>query len=109
MKIIQRGAGGPGEEGGMVSMNGNTTMIEVMVPGNKVGLVIGKGGDTIRQLQERAGVKMVMIQDSNQASMMEKPLRITGDNMKCQHAKELVMELIRDKDGMGDVSTVTIL
>ena len=30
---------------------GGQTVVEVMVPGNKVGLVIGKGGETIRQLQ----------------------------------------------------------
>ena len=30
---------------------GGQTTVEVMVPGNKVGLVIGKGGKTIRQLQ----------------------------------------------------------
>ena len=30
---------------------GGQTAVEVMVPGNKVGVVIGKGGETIRQLQ----------------------------------------------------------
>lgn len=36
---------------------------EIMVPGAKVGLVIGKGGETIKSLQERTGAKMVIIQD----------------------------------------------
>lgn len=36
---------------------------EIMIPGTKVGLVIGKGGDTIKQLQEKTGAKMVIIQD----------------------------------------------
>lgn len=36
---------------------------EVMVPGSKVGLVIGKGGETIKNLQEKSGAKMVIIQD----------------------------------------------
>ena len=35
--------------------------IEISVPGPKVGLIIGKGGETIRQLQEKAQVKMVSI------------------------------------------------
>uniref|UniRef100_A0A8C1L4A9 K Homology domain-containing protein n=1 Tax=Cyprinus carpio TaxID=7962 RepID=A0A8C1L4A9_CYPCA len=39
---------------------------EIMVPASKAGLVIGKGGETIKQLQERAGVKMVMIQEGPQ-------------------------------------------
>lgn len=36
---------------------------EIMVPGAKVGLVIGKGGETIKMLQEKTGAKMVIIQD----------------------------------------------
>ena len=43
------------QTGGMGGMGGDSgggqTVVEVMVPGNKVGLVIGKGGETIRQLQ----------------------------------------------------------
>uniref|UniRef100_A0AAR2LQI3 Far upstream element-binding protein 1 n=1 Tax=Pygocentrus nattereri TaxID=42514 RepID=A0AAR2LQI3_PYGNA len=70
---------------------------EIMVPASKAGLVIGKGGETIKQLQERAGVKMVMIQDGPQNTGADKPLRISGDPFKVQQAKEMVMELIRDQ------------
>lgn len=35
-----------------------------MLPGPKVGLIIGKGGETIKQLQEKSGAKMVVIQVS---------------------------------------------
>lgn len=34
-----------------------------MLPGPKVGLIIGKSGKTIKQLQEQSGAKMVVIQD----------------------------------------------
>jgi predicted PilT family ATPase len=49
----------------------------MMVPGPKVGLIIGKGGETIKQLQERSGAKLVVIQEGPE-SESEKPLRITG-------------------------------
>lgn len=42
---------------------GYPAFIEIMVPGSKVGLVIGKGGETIKTLQEKTGAKMVIIQD----------------------------------------------
>ncbi|XP_064617106.1 far upstream element-binding protein 1-like isoform X2 [Liolophura sinensis] len=74
---------------------------EILVPGNKVGLVIGKGGETIKQLQERACVKMVMIQDSNIPSMHDKPLRITGDPQMVDHAREMVMGLINSDQTSG--------
>uniref|UniRef100_A0A4W4FQR9 K Homology domain-containing protein n=1 Tax=Electrophorus electricus TaxID=8005 RepID=A0A4W4FQR9_ELEEL len=70
---------------------------EIMVPASKAGLVIGKGGETIKQLQERAGVKMVMIQDGPQNTGADKPLRISGDPFKVQQAKEMVLDLIRDQ------------
>ncbi|XP_011422132.2 far upstream element-binding protein 3-like isoform X4 [Crassostrea angulata] len=91
------GGGGGGGGGGMGN-GGGQTVVEMMVPGNKVGLVIGKGGETIKQLQERAGVKMVMIQDSNIPSAAEKPLRISGDPQKCQRAKEMVLDLLAEKE-----------
>ena len=37
-------------------------MFEMMVPGHKIGLIIGKGGETIKQLQEQSGAKIVIIQ-----------------------------------------------
>lgn len=43
--------------------------------------IIGKGGETIKQLQEKSGAKMVIIQDGPQQEN-EKPLRITGDPHK---------------------------
>ncbi len=69
---------------------------EIMIPGAKVGLVIGKGGETIKSLQEKTGAKMVVIQDGP-GQEMEKPLRISGDPQKVEYAKQLVFELIQDK------------
>ncbi|XP_041126773.1 far upstream element-binding protein 1-like isoform X4 [Polyodon spathula] len=75
---------------------------EILVPASKAGLVIGKGGETIKQLQERAGVKMVMIQEGPQNTGADKPLRITGEPFKVQQAKDMVMELIRDQGGFRE-------
>ncbi|XP_077564134.1 P-element somatic inhibitor isoform X1 [Haemaphysalis longicornis] len=90
-QIISRG-GDPSQ------LNDGHVVVELMVPGPRVGLVIGKGGETIRGLQERANVKMVMIQDGPQQSMMDKPLRITGEKSKCEYAKRLVLDLITEKE-----------
>lgn len=45
----------------------------------QVGLVIGKSGDTIKQLQERSGAKVAVIQDSTVITDFDKPLRISGE------------------------------
>ncbi|BFZ05963.1 hypothetical protein BsWGS_08997 [Bradybaena similaris] len=100
-QIIDRGQGPPPMGGGgMDSMGEGSTVVELNIPGTKVGLIIGKGGETIRQLQERAQVKMVMIQDSNSPTAHDKPLRISGEPSKCQRAKEMVLELLAEKDNL---------
>lgn len=48
--------------GGGGGGGGGRNFVEIMIPGPKVGLIIGKGGETIKQLQERSGAKMVVIQ-----------------------------------------------
>ena len=42
-------------------------------------------------------MKMVIL-DSKTPIDYEKPLRISGDQMKCSRAKELVMKLLASKD-----------
>jgi transcription antitermination factor NusA-like protein len=45
-----------------LGMPGGSSVFEMIVPGDKVGLIIGKGGETIKQLQEATGAKMVIVQ-----------------------------------------------
>uniref|UniRef100_A0A8C5DEC3 K Homology domain-containing protein n=1 Tax=Gouania willdenowi TaxID=441366 RepID=A0A8C5DEC3_GOUWI len=97
-EIIEQCRYGPGFHN---DMDGNSSIQQILIPANKVGLVIGKGGETIKQLQERTGVQMIMIQDDPMPTGADKPLRITGDPHKVQQARELVVKLIRDKD-QGD-------
>ncbi|XP_066592591.1 far upstream element-binding protein 1 isoform X2 [Prorops nasuta] len=78
-------------------MIGHPGFVEIMIPGPKVGLIIGKGGETIKQLQEKSGAKMVVIQEGP-SQEQEKPLRITGDPQKVEYAKQLVYELIAEKE-----------
>ncbi|KAG7491432.1 hypothetical protein MATL_G00003480 [Megalops atlanticus] len=103
-EIVSRGRGTP-PSSFHESTNGQSgSMQEMMIPAGKAGLIIGKGGETIKQLQERAGVKMILIQDGSQGPNMDKPLRIIGEPYKVQQARELVQEILRERDhpGFGD-------
>ncbi|KAJ0013077.1 hypothetical protein NQD34_017411 [Periophthalmus magnuspinnatus] len=79
--IVEQCRYGPGFHN---EMDGNSAIQQILIPANKVGLVIGKGGETIKQLQERTGVQMMMIQDDPMPTGADKPLRITGDPLKVQ-------------------------
>ncbi|XP_078502340.1 far upstream element-binding protein 3 isoform X1 [Lissotriton helveticus] len=94
-QIVDRCRNGPGFHS---DLDGTSTIQEILIPASKVGLVIGKGGETIKQLQERTGAKMIMIQDGPLPTGADKPLRITGDPYKVQQARDLVLEIIREKD-----------
>ena len=83
--------GAPGGAGG-------GGMFEMNVPGHEVGLIIGKGGKTVKQLQECSGAKITIIQDSPKVTH-EKPLRITGDPGAVEAAKELITEILNRNDG----------
>ena len=96
-RIIMKGQGLPEASG----MSDGSVMEEIMIPGSKVGLVIGKGGENIKMLQERACVKMVMIQDSNIPSHQEKPLRITGEPARVAQAREMVFDLLAEKEAQA--------
>ncbi|EGD74250.1 hypothetical protein PTSG_12419 [Salpingoeca rosetta] len=62
------------------------------IPSEKVGMVIGKGGETINRLQEQSGARLQVIQDDPFAQ--EKPLRMTGRRDAIERAKQLVKDLI---------------
>ncbi|XP_077417479.1 far upstream element-binding protein 3-like isoform X3 [Vanacampus margaritifer] len=80
VQIVERCRNGPGFHG---DGEGGALVQEMLIPASK----------------ERAGVKMMMIQDGPMPTGADKPLRISGDPYKVQAAKELVLEVIREKDG----------
>ena len=51
-QIVDRCRNGPGFHG---DGDGGASVQEMLIPASKVGLVIGRGGDTIKQLQVTNG------------------------------------------------------
>lgn len=89
----------------VVLQRNNCEIVEIKIPGNKCGLVIGKGGETIKRLSEQYGVKLVVVQDTSSATAGDKPLRITGEPEKVAKAKEAVMEMLNPSSGPGRYQT----
>jgi far upstream element-binding protein len=104
-EILQRGAN-PGVNDSASSYNmlkSNIEMFEMKLAGNKCGLIIGKGGETIKGLSEQYGVKLVVVQETSAPSNADKPLRITGEPSKVAKAKEAVMALLNPpQDGYNN-------
>jgi len=80
---------------------------EMMIPGNLVARIIGKGGEIIKALQEKTGAKIVIIQESREYAA-EKPLRITGSPEAVEMARirvEAVLASEMEKVGGGNSIT----
>ncbi|KJE97802.1 hypothetical protein, variant 3 [Capsaspora owczarzaki ATCC 30864] len=73
----------------------------MMIPTSRVGLVIGRSGDKIREIEARTGARLQMIQHGLPRDATEKPLHITGTQTVIEAAKLLVEEAIRPLDQAG--------
>ncbi|GFZ16679.1 KH domain-containing protein [Actinidia rufa] len=65
------------------------------IPNNKVGLVIGKGGETIKNMQARSGarIQVIPLHLPPGDTSMERTLQIDGTSEQIEAAKQLVAEV----------------
>lgn len=64
---------------------------EIQIEANKVGAVYGKGGTTIRRIQERTGAFIEVPQGNHSGNV---PCKIMGDPAAVKDAKELVLKAV---------------
>lgn len=78
------------------SMNGQPVIMEVLaIPNDKVGLIIGKKGVTIRDLQQKSGAKIQVTKDDNFVqSDGSRPVTIVGIRSHVDDAKALIANKI---------------
>ncbi|XP_075476410.1 uncharacterized protein LOC142517831 [Primulina tabacum] len=82
----------------MTGQPSGTDPFVIMVPNNKVGLVIGKGGETIKNMQARTGARIQVIPlhlPPGDASK-ERTVQIDGTSEQIEAAKQLVYEVISE-------------
>jgi far upstream element-binding protein len=72
--------------------------VSILIPGNKVGLIIGKGGETITSLQSKSGAKIIL--DSQERTSNDKTVTIQGSPAAIAKAKELIKEVIGTGPGV---------
>ncbi|KAH8885035.1 hypothetical protein GQ53DRAFT_375949 [Thozetella sp. PMI_491] len=67
--------------------------LKIMVPDRTVGLIIGRGGETIRDLQERSGCHINIVGENKSVNGL-RPVNLIGTHEAAKHAKELIMEIV---------------
>ncbi len=67
--------------------------MQIMVPDRTVGLIIGRGGETIRDLQERSKCHVNIVGESKSIHGL-RPVNLIGTPQAAARAKELIMEIV---------------
>lgn len=95
------------------AINGNSTSrrdsgssrstITIHIPISKVGVVIGRGGETIRDLQDRSGARINVTPDSAASPQSnDRPVTLIGDEAAVQRAKALIDEIVNTGESAPD-------
>ena len=80
---FQRGSGGGGA---------NSITRSITVPADRIGLMIGKGGETVRYLQNQSGARIQV--DQQASTRHEKTVNITGSAQAVEAAERLIQETL---------------
>ena len=66
---------------------------QIMVPNRTVGLIIGRGGETIRDLQERSACHVNIVGEEKSINGL-RPVNLIGTPQAAALAKDLIMEIV---------------
>lgn len=87
-------------KGGAAALRDGEDHMQIMVPDRTVGLIIGRGGETIRDLQERSGCHINIVGESKSINGL-RPVNLIGTPQAAAMAKDAIMEIV-DSDSRGD-------
>ena len=75
------------------SLRDGEDSMQIMVPDRTVGLIIGRGGETIRDLQERSGCHVNIVGEQKSVNGL-RPVNLIGTPQAAAKAKDLIMEIV---------------
>lgn len=77
----------------------NSHTEKLAVPNTCVGTIIGKGGETIRSLQQRSGAHIQLQRDAETpVGATERTVTISGSQENVEQAKQLLEELVKEQE-----------
>ena len=105
--IRDSGMRGPGERGrdggrGPPAPKEGEDTVQIMVPDRTVGLIIGRGGETIRDLQERSGCHINIVGENKSVNGL-RPVNLIGPPAATRIAKELILEIVDSDSRNGNL------
>uniref|UniRef100_A0A5B7BGW5 K Homology domain-containing protein n=1 Tax=Davidia involucrata TaxID=16924 RepID=A0A5B7BGW5_DAVIN len=79
---------------------GAAEQLQIQVPNEKVGFIIGKAGETIKNLEIRSGARIQLIPQhlSEGDPSKERTVRVTGDKKQIERASKLITGVMNQVD-----------
>ncbi|KAL5769082.1 hypothetical protein ACOSP7_015639 [Xanthoceras sorbifolium] len=96
--LAEAETGGSGIVARRITGQAGSDNFVMRIPNNKVGLVIGKGGETIKNMQARSGarIQVIPLHLPPGDTSTERTVQIDGTNEQIENAKQLVNEVISE-------------
>lgn len=91
------------DRGGIANLKDGEDCLQIMVPDRTVGLIIGRGGETIRDLQERSGCHVNIVGESKSMNGL-RPVNLIGPYAAAAKAKEMIMEIVDSDSRNGQAN-----
>ncbi|KAG0311025.1 hypothetical protein BGZ97_012143 [Linnemannia gamsii] len=95
------GGGGSYGMGGGDGYGRGGSSSTIQIPSAKVGLVIGRRGETIRDLQDRSGARIAVTPTPQDHNSPSRTVTITGDDSAIERAKTFIEEIVNDMAPRG--------
>lgn len=99
-----------GRSAGFSRDDNDEDTMQIMVPDKSVGLIIGRGGDNIRVLQDRSGCRVNIVSENRSVNGL-RPVNLKGPQDAQMKAQNLIMEIVENdprtsnsgyQNGMGN-------
>ncbi|CAM8997548.1 unnamed protein product [Rhodiola kirilowii] len=87
------------------SYGSTPTSKKISIPNDKVGVIIGRGGDTIKSLQLQSGARIQITKDAEAyPGMATRDVDLVGTTDQVSRAEELIHSVIAEADAGGSAS-----
>jgi far upstream element-binding protein len=91
--VTSSGSGGKQRGSNQPPLREGENSVQIMVPDRTVGLIIGRGGETIRDLQERSGCHINIVGENKSVNGL-RPVNLIGNAEAARLAKEFILEIV---------------
>ncbi|KAI5855788.1 hypothetical protein BZA05DRAFT_424330 [Tricharina praecox] len=92
---------GPGPAGpGAPNLRDGEESTQIFVPDRTVGLIIGRGGETIRDIQDKSGCHVNIVGEAKSQNG-QRPVNLIGSAQASEYARRLIMEIVESDTNGG--------